>query len=44
MISISSPISKELISKKIGDLVEVNTISGIKCYKILRISFTELDI
>jgi transcription elongation factor GreA len=38
-ISISSPISRALIGKKVGDTVEVNTPGGGKSYEIVKIDF-----
>ena len=38
-VSISSPIARALISKKVGDTVEVNTPGGGKSYEILKIAF-----
>lgn len=38
-ISITSPIARALISKKVGDTVEVNAPGGGKSYKILKIAF-----
>jgi len=38
-VSISSPISRALIGKKVGDAVEVNTPGGGKSYEIVRIDF-----
>ncbi|WP_374545093.1 transcription elongation factor GreA [Rhodoblastus sp.] len=38
-ISISSPISRALIGKKVGDSVEVNTPGGGKSYEIVKIDF-----
>jgi transcription elongation factor GreA len=38
-ISISSPISRALIGKKVGDTVEVNTPGGGKSYEIVKIEF-----
>ncbi len=38
-VSITSPIARALISKKVGDTVEVNTPGGGKSYKILKIAF-----
>ena len=38
-ISISSPISRALIGKKVGDSVEVNTPGGGKSYEIMKIDF-----
>ena len=38
-ISIASPIARALISKEIGDVVEVNTPGGVKAYEILKIEW-----
>ncbi len=38
-VSISSPISRALIGKKVGDSVEVNTPGGGKSYEIMKIVF-----
>jgi transcription elongation factor GreA len=38
-ISISSPISRALIGKKVGDTVEVNTPGGGKSYEIVKVEF-----
>lgn len=38
-ISITSPIARALISKSVGDSVEVNTPGGGKSYEILKVSF-----
>lgn len=38
-ISITSPIARALISKTVGDSVEVNTPGGGKSYEILNVSF-----
>jgi transcription elongation factor GreA len=38
-ISISSPISRALISKRVGDAVEVNTPGGGKSYEIVKIEY-----
>ncbi len=38
-ISITSPIARALISKTIGDSVEVNTPGGGKSYEVLDVSF-----
>ncbi len=38
-ISITSPIARALISKTMGDSVEVNTPGGGKSYEILKVSF-----
>ncbi len=38
-ISISSPISRALIGKKVGDSIEVKTPSGGKTYDIINVAF-----
>ena len=38
-VSISSPISRALIGKKVGDSVEVNTPGGGKSYEILKVAY-----
>ncbi len=38
-VSITSPIARALIGKKVGDGVEVNTPGGGKSYEILKIAF-----
>ena len=38
-VSISSPISRALIGKKVGDAVEVNTPGGGKSYEIVKIDY-----
>jgi transcription elongation factor GreA len=38
-VSITSPIARALISKRVGDTVEVNTPGGGKSYEILKIAF-----
>lgn len=38
-VSVSSPISRALIGKKVGDSVEVNTPGGGKSYEIVKIEF-----
>ena len=38
-VSITSPIARALISKKVGDTVEVNPPGGGKSYEILKIAF-----
>ncbi len=38
-VSVSSPISRALIGKKVGDAVEVNTPGGGKSYEIVKIDF-----
>ncbi len=43
-ISIASPISKALIGKKPGDIVEVVTPKGSKCYEVLEVTYKEIDL
>jgi transcription elongation factor GreA len=38
-VSITSPLARALIGKKVGDTVEVNTPGGGKSYEILKIDF-----
>jgi transcription elongation factor GreA len=38
-VSITSPIARALIGKKVGDSVEVNTPGGGKSYEILQVKF-----
>lgn len=38
-ISITSPIARALISKTVGDSVEVNTPGGGKSYEVLKVSY-----
>ena len=38
-ISINSPVAKSLIGKYIGDVVEVNTPSGVREYEVLEIKY-----
>ena len=38
-VSITSPIARALISKKVGDTVEVKTPGGGKSYEILKVAF-----
>jgi transcription elongation factor GreA len=38
-VSITSPLARALISKKVGDTVEVNTPGGGKSYEITAIAF-----
>ncbi len=40
-ISIASPIARALISKEVGDVVEVNTPGGVKAYEILKVEWKE---
>lgn len=39
-ISITAPISRALISKEIGDVIEVNAPGGAKGYEIIAIAYT----
>jgi len=39
LVSITSPLARALIAKKVGDRVEVNTPGGGKSYEILKIAF-----
>ena len=38
-ISITSPLSRAMISKEVGDVVEVNTPGGVKAYEILKVEW-----
>ena len=38
-ISIASPIARAMISKVVGDTVEVNTPGGVKAYEILKVEW-----
>ncbi|QQQ17809.1 transcription elongation factor GreA [Brevundimonas vitis] len=38
-ISVASPIARALISKEVGDVVEVNTPGGVKAYEILKVEW-----
>ena len=38
-ISLSSPLSRAMIGKEVGDVVEVNTPGGVKSYEILKIEW-----
>ena len=38
-VSITSPIARSLISKEVGDVVEVNTPGGVKAYEILKVEW-----
>lgn len=40
-ISVSSPLSRALIGKEVGDSVEVTTPGGVKSYEILNLSYEE---
>ena len=39
MISITSPLSKALIGKKVNESLEFNTPKGIRYYKILSVDY-----
>jgi transcription elongation factor GreA len=38
-ISIASPIARAMIGKETGDVVEVNTPSGVKAYEIVKVEW-----
>ena len=38
-ISLSSPLSRAVIGKEVGDVVEVNTPNGVRAYEILKIEW-----
>ena len=38
-ISVTSPLSRAMIGKEVGDVVEVNTPGGVKSYEILKIEW-----
>jgi transcription elongation factor GreA len=38
-ISLSSPLSRAMMGKEVGDVVEVNTPGGIKAYEILKVEW-----
>jgi transcription elongation factor GreA len=38
-ISLSSPLSRAMIGKGVGDVVEVNTPGGVKAYEILKVEW-----
>ena len=38
-ISLTSPLSRAMIGKEVGDVVEVNTPAGVKAYQILKIEW-----
>jgi transcription elongation factor GreA len=38
-ISVSSPLSRAMIGKEVGDVVEVNTPNGVRAYEILKIEW-----
>ena len=43
LISISAPLCKAMINKKIDDVIEVNTPNGVKEYQINSISFRDRE-
>ncbi len=44
MVSITSPIAKALISKIVGDVVEVITPRGTKTFEVLEIRYDEINL
>jgi len=38
-ISLSSPLSRAMIGKEVGEVVEVNTPGGVKAYEILKVEW-----
>ena len=38
-ISLSSPLSRAMIGKQVGDVVEVNTPNGVRAYEILKLEW-----
>ena len=38
-VSVTSPVARALIGKKVGDTVEVNTPGGGKSYEVLKVAF-----
>ena len=38
-VSLTSPIARALIGKKVGDAVEVKTPGGAKSYEILKVAY-----
>ena len=38
-ISLSSPLSRAMIGKAVGEVVEVNTPGGVKAYEILKVEW-----
>jgi transcription elongation factor GreA len=38
-ISVASPIARAMISKSVGDVVEVNTPGGVKAYEITKVEW-----
>ncbi len=39
-ISLTSPLSRAMIGKEVGDVVEVNTPGGVKAYEILKLEWS----
>ena len=39
LISVTSPLSRAMIGKEVGDVVEVNTPGGVKAYEILKVEW-----
>ena len=39
LISVNAPLSKAMINKEVGDVVEVSTPNGLKEYQVKSISF-----
>ncbi len=39
LISLSSPLSRAVMGKEVGDVVEVNTPGGVKAYEILKVEW-----
>ena len=44
LISITSPLGRALISKQVGDIIEVVTPKGLLGYQILKIEYNQIDI
>jgi transcription elongation factor GreA len=44
MISISSPIARALIGKKVGDVAEVSSPGGVKEYEILKLEYLAIEL
>jgi len=38
-ISVTSPLSRAMIGKEVGDVVEVNTPNGVRAYEILKLEW-----
>ena len=43
LISISSPIARALIGKKVGDIAEVFTPKAVKLYEVLEVHFIDIE-